>query len=155
MLLKTTPEVETWNACVMIKMVGKCMYGKTIMLGCFSCIRSKADLKQEYKAKVAKVYFCIPKAPMGVLKRWVGMLNWGVGPRSILMIGFVRSLWNVLFMSVHHNSFRISDFCNFWDNLLLWMHLNFFIMVGFLRKLRFSVFSIGLFIQWWVLYSVL
>ena len=61
----------------------------------------RRNWNKECKAKVANVYFCIPKAPMGVLKSWVGMLG-GVGPRSILMIGSVSSLLNMFFLSVHH-----------------------------------------------------
>ena len=38
---------------------------------------------------------------MDGLRCWVGMLR-GVGPWNVLTVGLVRSLLNVLFLSVHH-----------------------------------------------------
>ena len=41
------------------------------------------------------------RVPMGFLKNWVGMLR-GVGLRNVLILGLVRSLSSMFFLSVHH-----------------------------------------------------
>ena len=38
---------------------------------------------------------------MGFLRNWVGMLR-GVGLRNVLIVGLVRSLFSMFFLSGHH-----------------------------------------------------
>ena len=45
------------------------------------------------------MYTC--QVPMGFLRSWVGMLK-GVGLRNVLIVGLVRSLLSMSFLSVHH-----------------------------------------------------
>ena len=49
----------------------------------------------------SKLFLSFVQVPMGFLKRWVGTQR-EVGPRNVLIMGLVRCLLSMSFLSVHH-----------------------------------------------------
>ena len=53
------------------------------------------------KGPLLYCFLCSVQVPMNFLRNEVGMLR-GVGLRNVLILGFVRSLLSMFFLSVHH-----------------------------------------------------
>ena len=49
------------------------------------------------------------RVPMGFLSNWVGILR-GVGLRNVLIVGLVRSMLSMFFLSVHNTIPRYNFF---------------------------------------------
>ena len=73
---------------------------------------------------------------MGFLKSRVGTRR-EMGPRNVLIMGLVRSLLSMSFLSVYYTIPR-DNFLEFLRQVLLQMHLKLFVIVGFWIKLYFA-----------------
>ena len=66
---------------------------------------------------------------MGFLRSWVGMVR-EVGPRNVLIVGFVGSLLSTFFLNVQHAITGDKFFGLFGGKFLLWLHWKFIVMVA-------------------------
>ena len=54
----------------------------------------------------------------------------GVGPRNVLIVGFVRNLLSTFFFNVHHVITGDKYLGLFGGKFLLWLHWKFIVMVA-------------------------
>ena len=88
------------------------------------------------KGPPSRLFLSSIRVPMGFLRNWVGMLR-GVGLRNVLIVGLVRSLLSMFFLSVHHTIPRDKIFWTIRSKFLFPKHLKLLFTAAFSIKLCF------------------